>query len=633
MNALAASFVLAAAFAAPIAAAAASPGALPEVHANDNRHAGGRLSGKTLRIELEAREGLWYPETHDGPGFPVQAFAERGKPPQAPGPVIRVPEGTRIRASVTNLLAVKLVLHGLHTRPGDARDVMELAPGERRKIEFDVGTPGTYFYWGSTMQGGPVTGHPLYRDAVLSGAFVVDPKGTRAVPGERIFMVAQWRNDPALDDPNRFATKREQKRTHVINGLAWPYTERLVYDVGQRIRWRWINASFEPHPLHLHGFYFQILGLGDGETSETFAPEMRPQVVTHRLMHRETMSLEWAPDRSGNWLFHCHILDHIGPHTRLRPAEAHRGGEHHSVDHVRDGMSGLVLGVTVRPKDSRATPEPAEGKHLRLFVQEQPGRFGNQAALGYSLQSGEKEPRPDAVEIPGPLLLLTRGEPTRIEIINRTREETSVHWHGMELESYYDGVPGWGGDDRRTTPAIRPGESFDAHMTPPRAGTFIYHTHWHDAKQLTSGMSGPLIVLEPGQTFDAASERMVFVSNAPPTDKEDDPVLINGSRNPAPLQMRVGNTYRVRLINITANNANLELTLASGAEPITWRAIAKDGADLPLVQAVESKALRQSLTTGETRDYAITPRAAGDLRLELRAITGRVRAALAIEVR
>jgi manganese oxidase len=632
MQTVAAGLILIFALAGNSVAAAPSP-ALPEIQANDNRHAAGRLAGKTLRIDLEAREGLWYPESHDGPGFPVQAFAERGKALQAPGPVIRVTEGTRIRATVTNRLAVNLAMHGMHTRPGDPKDVVDLPPGERRTIEFEAGAAGTYFYWGSTMQGGPVTGRPLYRDAVLTGALIVDPEGARAEPGERIFVVSQWRENPALDDPARFATSTQQKRTHVINGLAWPYTERLTYDLGQRIRWRWINASLEPHPMHLHGFYFEILALGDAEVSSTFAPAMRPRAVTHRLLHGETMALDWSPDRAGNWLFHCHILDHIGPHTRLRPNVGHAAGEPHVVDHVRDAMAGLVLGVTVRANAAPVAPAATAGRHMKLFVQEQPGRFGDKPALGYVLQSGEKEPRPDTVEIPGPLLLLTRGEHARIEIVNRTQEETSVHWHGMELESYYDGVPGWGGDDRRRTPPIRPGESFDAHMTPPRAGTFIYHTHWHDARQLSSGMSGPLVVLEPGQTYDPAVERMVFISNAPATGQVVDPVMINGSLTPVPLQMTVGNTYRVRLINITENNANLELTLASGAEPITWRTIAKDGADLPVAQAVESKALRQPITTGETRDYEFTPRVAGDLRLELRAITGRVRAALVIEVR
>ena len=67
----------------------------------------------------------------------------------------------------------------------------------------------------------------------------------------------------------------------------------------------------------------------------------------------------------------------------------------------------------------------------------------------------------------------------------------------------------------------------------------MYHTHWHDDLQLNSGMYGPLIVLEPGQNYDPATERMVLLSQAPFVPLSG-PLLINGSVTPAPLQMRVG---------------------------------------------------------------------------------------------
>src|SRR5579883_21561 len=46
--------------------------------------------------------------------------------------------------------------------------------------------------------------------------------------------------------------------------------------------------------------------------------------------------------------------------------------------------------------------------------------------------------------------------------------------------------------------------------SPPRAGTFIYHTHWHEPSQLTNGLYGPLIALREGETFDPKSD-LTFV--------------------------------------------------------------------------------------------------------------------------
>lgn len=606
-----------------------------EIITNQNRVPAGRIAEQTLHIELEAREGIWYPETKEGPGFAVQAFGERGKRLSVPGPLIRVPEGTQIHATVSNRLADKLVLHGFHARPGDASDMVEVAAGEMREVTFNAGAAGTYYYWGSTTIGGPITGRPLYGDAVLSGAFVVDPKGVKPDPEERVFMIALWRRDPALDDRSRIAASPLQRRTMAINGLSWPYTERLTYGKGQTVHWRWINPSFEPHPMHLHGFYYDVLSLGDAERDAVFAEDQRPRVVTQRIPFGGTMSMAWTPDRIGNWLFHCHMLDHIGPHSRLRPITADPAAHAHGGEgHALVGMAGLVMGIRVQAAGEPAAPAAAvHRREMRLFIQEQPNRFGDQPALGYVLQQGDQEPAPGVVSIPGPTIFLTRGEPTSIIVTNRTREETSVHWHGMELESYFDGVPGWGGDDRRVTPPITPGSAFAAEMTPRRAGTFIYHTHWHDARQLNSGMYGPLIVLEPGRHFDPGTERIVLISAAPHAPTAAAPILLNGSLKPDAMQLQVGKTHRFRLINITDNNVGFVAHLLTvGGDYVEWRAIAKDGADLPPSQAVVTKSM-QAVAVGETRDFEYRPMAAGEMRFEVRTSAELVRARMDVQVR
>ena len=48
----------------------------------------------------------------------------------------------------------------------------------------------------------------------------------------------------------------------MINGLSWPATERLTYQLGDKVRWRVINLSSQAHPMHLHGFYFEVDSLG-----------------------------------------------------------------------------------------------------------------------------------------------------------------------------------------------------------------------------------------------------------------------------------------------------------------------------------------------------------------------------------
>ena len=93
--------------------------------------------------------------------------------------------------------------------------------------------------------------------------------------------------------------------------------------------------------------------------------------------------------------------------------------------------------------------------------------------------------------IPGPMLELEQGRPAAITVRNRLAEPASVHWHGMELPSYFDGVAGWSGAGAMRAPLIAPGDSFTARFTPPRAGTFIYHSHVAEARHLASGMYVP----------------------------------------------------------------------------------------------------------------------------------------------
>jgi FtsP/CotA-like multicopper oxidase with cupredoxin domain len=119
------------------------------IQANANRIPGGKLENGVLTLHLELREGEWYLEAETGPSLKVYAFAEEGKAPQVPGPLIRVPQGTEIRVTLCNSLPSIAVVHGLHQHPGAGKDVVELPPGETSELRFAAGSAGTYQYWAS----------------------------------------------------------------------------------------------------------------------------------------------------------------------------------------------------------------------------------------------------------------------------------------------------------------------------------------------------------------------------------------------------------------------------------------------------------------------------------------------------
>jgi FtsP/CotA-like multicopper oxidase with cupredoxin domain len=356
--------------------------------------------------------------------------------------------------------------------------------------------------------------------------------------------------------------------------------------------------------------------MGDGERDTVLNNEQRRLVVTELMRPGTTLSLTWTPQQPGNWLFHCHVLAHISPGLRLRPADKEPSFAQGESHHAMDGMAGLVLGINVLP--SRAAPAAKQPdmplRRLRLVAKLQPGRYGYDPGFAFALQEGSGQAGEPLGRVPGPPIVLTRGQPVEITVLNKLSEPTSVHWHAMELESYYDGIAGWSGTPGHIAPMIQPGASFVVTFTPPRAGTFIYHTHLDDIRQLSSGLYGPIIVLEPGQSLDPERDRVMLISVRGPSDNT--PILLNGDAEPGPIELKPGVRYRFRFINITPHDPLLTVSLLAGSSPVRWRAIAKDGADLPVSQATERPA-RQTVSVGETYDFEFEPRSAAEIRLEV----------------
>ncbi len=73
--------------------------------------------------------------------------------------------------------------------------------------------------------------------------------------------------------------------------------------------------------------------------------------------------------------------------------------------------------------------------------------------------------------IPGPNLEFEEGEFAIINVTNKMDVETSVHWHGMILPNFYDGVP------YLSTPPIRPNETLQYKFAIKQSGTYWYHSH------------------------------------------------------------------------------------------------------------------------------------------------------------
>jgi manganese oxidase len=584
-----------------------APRAPESISPNDNRHSAGTLANGVLTIKLEARAGVWRPEGENSRAIEVAAWAEEGKALSTPGPVIRVPVGTEVHATLHNTFDRPLSVYGLGKTRGMSDSVV-VAPNSTRSVQFKATTPGTYYYTGKRGDG-PFGLRPN-DDTQLNGVIVVDPPNARTY--DRVFVISWWFT---LDSTSETGLGRA---TMAINGLSWPHTERIDVVQGDSVHWRVINLTEADHPMHLHGFYFRLESQGNGVRDSAFNASSQLLEVTQVITPFQTMSLSWKPTQPGNWIYHCHYADHLSQKVEL---DSDKGVldesmlSHHMSDRPHQ-MFGLVLGIHVTPHGT-AVHSTGPARTIRLTMREKANAYGKHPGYAFVMDGTPEAANPDAMPVPAPTLILEKGKPVAITIVNRAHDRAAVHWHGIELESYPDGVPGWSGSDNRILPSVGPGDSITVRFTPPRAGTFMYHSHFNEAEQISSGLYGPIIVVEPGQQFDSETNRvLIFGAAGPATNVVVGPFpnfLMNGQAQPGPMSMKAGTTYRFRLINIS-DNMPLAVSLNAADKPVVWRAVAKDGATLPASLATSRPAML-IFDPGEIYDFEYTPRSAGELAL------------------
>ena len=601
--------------------------ALPRAAPNDNRVAAGVLRDGVLTIALEVRQAMWHPDGDTLPGMTIEAFAEAGKEASVPGPLLRVPAGSEIRGSLRNALGRDTITFYVAARlsrdaTADRLDSLVVPPGETRELRLSAATPGTYLY--RAISGARGRGRALLRiDGFLAGGFIVDSAGDADPPGDRV-LVLQGATDPLV------ATDPGSREVLAINGRSWPHTERVDATVGDTLRWRLINASIEFHPMHLHGFFYRVDAFhAEAPGAQDGRPTPGRMVVTQRMPPASTMSISWVPNRAGNWLFHCHFQQHVMPHGPLSAAATRPGGPGDHTDHVNHaltGMGGLVMGILVRPRlGERIVELRTARRRLRLVAIRDTGFPDSLPSLRFVLEERGAR-RLEAGPGFSPTISLMQGEPVSIMVVNRLAEPTAVHWHGIELESYFDGVAGFSGSGRRLAPIVSPGDSFEVRMTPPRSGTFIYHSHVDEPRQHRAGLVGALIVHDPTPS-DSVEDHVFFVKNARAGSQASAEFEINGKQDPDTLVLRVGRRYRLRFIGLQVTNPNATVTLTGRPDSVIgnlrdtslvqWRRIAKDAIEVPEADQT-LRAAREVISMGETYDFEFVPAKRGELRIEVR---------------
>ena len=169
--------------------------------------------------------------------------------------------------------------------------------------EFTLRQHGTFMY------------HPHHDEMTqmalgMMGMFVVHPRepdGPR-VDRDFVLMLHEWKIDaghraarPERDDRLQRADVQRQG-VPGDRAAAWRST-------GERVRIRLGNLSaMDHHPIHLHGYYFQVTETDGGAIPEAGAVARDHGARARRAARARSSS---SPTSPGDWAMHCHMTHHV----------------------------------------------------------------------------------------------------------------------------------------------------------------------------------------------------------------------------------------------------------------------------------------------------------------------------------
>ena len=237
-----------------------------------------------------------------------------------PGPTIEAIQGDRIRIILKNELPepTSIHWHGIelpndqdgaagHTEP-------PLMPGQTRAYEFTLYQTGTFLYHsGFNMMKQDHYG--------LTGFLVIHPKAyEQKIDKDFAIMLHEWAVLPGNEFPDLITMDFNWA---TFNGLASPSVPRMTVKQGERVRIRIGNMSMNSHPIHIHGYSWEVVGTEGGPIQKS----ARWKGATINVPPGSTRDVEFVAWNPGIWRFHCHKLHHIvNAHTDIPMGIMPHGG-------------------------------------------------------------------------------------------------------------------------------------------------------------------------------------------------------------------------------------------------------------------------------------------------------------------
>ncbi|WP_094542216.1 multicopper oxidase family protein [Brucella grignonensis] len=224
---------------------------------------------------------------------------------QSPGPTIEAVEGDRVRIFVTNKLPEHTTIHwhGMILPSGmdgvGGLSQPHIPSGKTFVYEFDLVKSGTFMY------------HPHSDEMVqmamgMMGFFVIHPRDPKFMPVDRdfVFLLSAYDIDPGTYVPR--IMEMTDFNLWTFNTRVFPGIDPLVVSKNDRVRVRVGNLTMTNHPIHMHGYDFEVTCTDGG----CVRPEARWPEVSIDIPVGAMRAYEFDAKYVGDWAIHCHKSHH-----------------------------------------------------------------------------------------------------------------------------------------------------------------------------------------------------------------------------------------------------------------------------------------------------------------------------------
>ena len=252
------------------------------------------------------------------PDIIYPTYLINGKPGTQPME-IDVKKGQKIRlrfinAAASTIFHVALQGHQMTVTHTDGQpvepvkvDVIRIGMGERYDVVVTANNPGTW-QLAASAEGTTQQVRALFRYQGSTDQAPTAMFAPQELKGHMLqyamLKAASTLAVPPIDTPDQVIPFQlsggNGQYVWKINGQVFDQTNVIAIPKLSLISFQYQNMSMMPHPMHLHGHFFQLEnGTGRGPLKDTVLVDPMQKITTN-----------WVSDNIGTWAYHCHNVYH-----------------------------------------------------------------------------------------------------------------------------------------------------------------------------------------------------------------------------------------------------------------------------------------------------------------------------------